>query len=131
MKTILKNLFIENVNKNVQNRIYSYYLEKNLKFNKNQINKIFNDNKIKDFTLLFDFYRKKLELTIYSKDQYTINKQNYNKAYYSLDLYLNENKINNFFDFVQTELKKNTENKSNLNFNDIFILKFNKYELHY
>lgn len=131
MKNQLKKLCIENITKNKENYIYSYELENPLKSNENQIKAIFENPKFKRIVLHFDFYRLRLDLTIYSKDQYTINKENYDKSLYGIDIYLNEKQFFNFYEFTEKELKKNYENKSNLQFNNVFVLSSNKYQLVY
>lgn len=122
MKNLLEKLCIENINKNKENYIYSYELEKPLKSNENQIKAIFENPKFKRFSLHFDFHRLRLDLTIYSKDQHTINKENFDKSLYGIDIYLNEKQFFNFYEFTQKELNKNYENKSNLKFNNVFAL---------
>ena len=107
MKNVLKKLCIENITKNKENYIYSYKLEKPLKCN--QIKAIFENTKFKRIVLYFDFYRLKIDLTIYSKDQYTKNKENFDKPLYGIDIYLNEKQFFNFYEFTQKELKKNYE----------------------
>jgi len=129
MKTQLKKLCIENISKNKENYVYSYELENPLKCNENQIKAIFENPKFKRFTLHFDFYRLRLDLTIYSKDQYIINKEYFDKSLYGIDIYLNEKQFFNFYRFIEKELKKNYENKSNLQFNNVFVLSSNKYQL--
>ena len=119
MENVLKKLCIENINKNKENYIYSYDLEKPLNSNENQIKAIFENPKFKRIVLHFDFYRLRLDLTIYSKDQYTI------------DIYLNEKQFFNFYKFIEKELKKNYEHKSNLKLDNVFVLSSNKYQLVY
>ena len=121
MENVLKKLCIENINKNKENYIYSYDLEKPLNSNENQIKAIFENPKIKRIVLHFDFYRLRLDLTIYSID----------KSLYSIDLYLNEKQFFNFYDFIEKELKKDYENKSNLKLDNVFVLSSNKYQLVY
>ena len=124
MKNVLKKLCIENINKNKENYIYSYDLENPLNSNENQIKAIFENPKFKRIVLHFDFYRLRLDLTIYSKE-------NFDKPLYGIDIYLNEKQFFNFYDFIEKELKKNYENKSNLQLDNVFVLSSNKYQLVY
>ena len=112
MEKILKKLCIENINKNKENYAYSYELKSPLKYNEDQIKVIFENFKF--ISLHFDFYRLRVDLTIYSKDQ---------QPQYGLDIYLDEQFFKNFYEFTEKELKKDYENKSNLKFNNIFIIK--------
>ena len=112
MEKILKKLCIENINKNKENYAYSYELESPLECNENQIKVIFENFKFKKIVLHFDFYRLRVDLTIYSKDQ----------PEYYLDIYLDEQFFKNFYEFIEKELKKDYENKSNLKLNNIFVL---------
>ena len=117
MKNILKKLCIENINKNKENYAYSYELKSPLEFNENQIKAIFENPEFKRIVLHFDFYRLRVDLTIYSKD-----KENFDKSLYGIDIYLDEKQFFNFYEFIEKELKKDYENKSNLKFNNVFIL---------
>ena len=109
----LKKLCIENINKNKENYVYSYELESPLKsINEDQIKVIFENSKFKKIILHFDFYRLSTDLTIYLKDQ----------PEYSIDIYLDEKQFFNFYEFIEKELKKDYENKSNLKFDNVFVL---------
>ena len=122
MENVLKKLCIENINKNKENYIYSYDLENPLNSNENQIKAIFENPKFKRIVLHFDFYRLRLDLTIYSKDH---------KSLYDIDIYLNEKQFFNFYKFIEKELNKTYENKSNLKLDNVFVLSSNKYQLVY
>lgn len=108
MKNLLKKLCMENINKN----LYCYDLEKYL--DPNETKAIFENSECKKIVLLFDFYKFRIDLTIYSKD--IIHPK------YSIEIYLNEKQFFNFYKFIRKELNKNYENKSNLKFNNVFVL---------
>ena len=116
MENILKKLCIENINKNKENYVYSYELQGPLKYDEDQIKVIFENSKFKRIVLHFDLYRLRVDLTIYSKDQYPL------KPRYGLDIYLDEQFFKNFYEFTEKELKKDYEDKSNLKFNNVFVL---------
>ena len=119
MKNLLKKLCMENINKNKENYVYSYELESPLKFiNDEQIKAIFKNSECKRIELLFDFYKFRIDLTVCSKD--IIHPK------YSIEIYLKEKQFFNFYEFIRKELKKNYENKSNLKFNNVFVLSSNK-----